>query len=129
MKKTVVKRILVIDDEKEFCFFLKKNLEKRRNFKVYTCWNSQIGVELIKELQPDVILLDIVMPKVNGQEIVAHLKKEEGCKDIPIIYITALVTPKETHKLKYFTGDIRVVAKPAPMNVLLPIIDKTIQQN
>ena len=129
MNRPVVKKILIIDDEKEFCFFIKKNLEKSRNFKVYTCWNSQVGIELIKELRPDIILLDIVMPRVSGQEIVAYLKKEDACKHIPVIYLTALVTPKETHSIKCFSGDVRVVAKPAPMSVLLPIIDQTIRQN
>lgn len=83
-------KILVIDDEADFCFFLQFNLENIGGFKVYTATNAVKGVELAVRKKPDVILLDIMMPGQDGLDILRSLKKSIKTADIPVLMLTAL---------------------------------------
>ncbi len=61
-----MKRILIIDDEENLCFFLKKNLEMEGDFEVSTCSDSRKALERTKDFKPELILLDIQMPEISG---------------------------------------------------------------
>ncbi|MCQ9206166.1 MAG: response regulator [Omnitrophica bacterium] len=89
------KKILLVDDEEDFCFFLKKNLEKSKEFNVLTATNAKEGVRLAKKEKPNLILLDLVMPKIPGNEMAEILSKDLQTKDIPIVFLTAVVTEDE----------------------------------
>ena len=68
---------------------VKFNLEKRGGYNVITGKNGQEGYDLAKEEMPDLILSDVMMPKMSGFELCAKLKEEDGVKDIPFIILTA----------------------------------------
>lgn len=118
-----MKRILVIDDEKDFNYFLKKNLEEEK-FEVITCSDSRKGFELAKKEKPDLILLDILMPEVDGMQIAENLKSDKVTKDIPIVFITAAVTRKEVEEEKNFIGGQYFVAKPVQVKEIVMMIKK-----
>jgi len=61
------KKILLVDDEEDFCFFVKLNLERTGKYQVFTATNGMEGIRLAKQLKPDLIFLDIVMPKMGGR--------------------------------------------------------------
>jgi signal transduction histidine kinase len=80
--------ILVIDDEKANIIALTCILEDEYN--VYALVDSQESLEAAEDIQPDVILLDILMPGMDGYDVIAELKTSEKAKDIPVIFITGL---------------------------------------
>ena len=89
------KKILLIDDEKDFCFFVKKNLEATGEFEVITANRGEEGINLAREKKPDLILLDIVMPKMMGEDVAAALTNGPETKNIPLVFLTAQVTKEE----------------------------------
>ena len=89
------KKILLIDDEKNFCFFVKKNLEITGEFEVITSDCGDEGIDLAREKKPDLILLDIVMPKMMGEDVAAVLIKDPKTKNIPLVFLTAQITKDE----------------------------------
>jgi len=88
-------RLLVIDDEEDFCYFVKNNLEDTGEFDVLTANNGEQGIAIAKEASPDLILLDIIMPGVSGTEVAEVLLKDPQTRQIPIIFLTAVVTKEE----------------------------------
>lgn len=83
------KRILIIDDEKDFCRLVKMNLELTGDFEVDIATNGKRGIFLAKKTKPDLILLDILMPGMDGFEILERLKKDETTMEIPVAVLTA----------------------------------------
>ncbi|MBS1494203.1 MAG: response regulator transcription factor [Bacteroidetes bacterium] len=84
----VKKKILVVDDEKDIVDILKYNLEKEHEFEVLAAYNGKEALELV-ESHPDLILLDIMMPELNGFEVCKQLKQNPATAKIPVIFLTA----------------------------------------
>jgi two-component system alkaline phosphatase synthesis response regulator PhoP len=80
--------ILVVDDEKDLLDLIEYNL-KKEGFKVLKAENGLEGIEIAKEHKPDLVLLDIMMPKMDGLEAVEIMRKDDDLKRIPIIFLTA----------------------------------------
>lgn len=83
------KKILIIDDEEDFCYFIKKNLEAISNYKIITATKGKKGIQIARKIKPDLILLDIMMPGIDGFEVLKRLKKSEKTQNIPVIMFTA----------------------------------------
>lgn len=83
-----MKKILFIEDEEDQIMMVKTRMEAY-GYTVIAAVNGVEGLKKIYEEKPDLILLDIVMPKMNGYEVCAHLKKDPETCDIPIIVVTA----------------------------------------
>jgi CheY-like chemotaxis protein len=82
------KRLLVVDDEEDFCLLLKDAMEEIGGYKVdYTTDPFQAEAK-IAALRPDLILLDNVMPKRSGDEVAKAIKTNAGTKDIPIVMVS-----------------------------------------
>lgn len=89
MKKQLMKKkILVVDDEKDIVDILKYSLERENEFEVITASNGRQAMEAAQSL-PDLILLDIMMPELNGFEVCKKLKNDNLTSGIPIIFLTA----------------------------------------
>ena len=89
MKKQLMKKkILVVDDEKDIVDILKYNLERENEFEVITASNGKEALEAAQSL-PDLILLDIMMPELNGFEVCKRLKNDKLTSGIPVIFLTA----------------------------------------
>jgi len=74
------RRILIIDDEEDFCYLIKMSLEAMGDFEVLVCCNGREAVQLVKKQQPDLILLDIMMPGLCGSEIAEEIRNNEILK-------------------------------------------------
>ena len=83
-----MKRILIVDDEQDIVESLKFVLEVS-GFTCYCAYNGEDGLRMAKELSPDLIILDVMKPKINGYKISRLLKYDKKYKDIPIIMFTA----------------------------------------
>lgn len=87
--KAVAKQtILVVDDEKDLLDLIEYNL-KKEGFAVLKAENGEEGIKIAKEHKPDLVLLDIMMPKMDGMEAVEKMRGDDDLKSIPIIFLTA----------------------------------------
>ena len=82
-------KILIAEDEDILCKVLEEKFEDE-NFKVITASTGDIVIDLARKNKPDMILLDILMPKLNGIDVLAKLKKDDSLKSIPVIMISNL---------------------------------------
>jgi len=82
-------KILIIDDEEDLTFFVKANLELVGNYDVITATSGKEGVAIATSTDIDIILLDIMMPKMDGFEVLDKIKKVKGTLAIPVIMLTA----------------------------------------
>ncbi len=82
------KTILVVDDEKDLLDLIEYNL-KKEGFNVLKAENGEEGIAIAKESKPDLVLLDIMMPKMDGLETVEIMRKDDDLKRMPIIFLTA----------------------------------------
>ena len=83
-----MKKILFIEDEEDQIMMVKTRMEACGHA-VVAAINGEEGLKKVYEEKPDLILLDIVMPKMNGYEVCEHLKKDPETRDIPIVVVTA----------------------------------------
>ena len=81
-------RILLVDDEKDVLEFLSYNLEKE-GYKVFTALNGKDAISISREAKPHLVLLDVMMPMMDGIETCEELRKIPGLKDIMIAFLTA----------------------------------------
>ena len=87
------RRILFIDDNEVDRRLIEKILTKRE-YRVMLCSNGELGLEIAQKEKPDLILLDVVLPGISGIEVCKRLKRDEETKNIPIIFLTGMDTPK-----------------------------------
>jgi CheY-like chemotaxis protein len=91
MDNPVGKTVLVIDDDRDIREVAKASLELVGGFTVMTAESGQRGVAVAQEVRPDAIILDLMMPEMDGQETLAQLKRDPGTACIPVIMLTAKV--------------------------------------
>jgi len=118
------KKILLIDDEEDFCFFVKLNLEKTRKYQVFTATDGMEGVRLAKQLKPDLIFLDIVMPNIDGGQVAEILLEDESTSTIPFVFVTAMVKKDEVVKRGGQIGGRDFIAKPVKPETLIEKIEQ-----
>lgn len=82
-------RILIIDDEADFCFFVKSTLELSGEHNVAMATSGAGGIKAALRYKPDLILLDMMMPKMNGFEVLRRLKENKKTMSIPVLILTA----------------------------------------
>lgn len=80
--------ILVVDDEKDLLDLIEYNL-KKEGFDVIKAEDGELGIELARERKPNLVLLDIMMPKMDGLEVCDVMRADKDLKSIPIIFLTA----------------------------------------
>ena len=105
-----MKKILIVDDEQDIVESLKFVLEVS-GYVCYTAFNGEDGLRLAKEIMPDLIILDVMMPKINGYKISRLLKYDSKYKDIPIIMVTAR-SQLEDKMIGEETGADEYITKP-----------------
>ena len=118
-----VKKILIADDEKHFLIALKKNL-KMEGFQVFTAENGLEALSATKEISPDLIVLDISMPGIDGAEVAAELKENPKTENIPIIFLTALYSKDQETKKGNIVGGNVFMAKPYEIDELIEMINR-----
>jgi len=84
-----MRKILIIDDEEDFCFFIKDTLEITGKYKVIVATDGKSGVRAAVEQKPNLILLDIIMPGIDGFETLKLLKNNEKVQSIQVVMLTA----------------------------------------
>jgi DNA-binding response OmpR family regulator len=118
------KTILIIEDEENLVELLRFRLEAN-NYRVEAALDGKEGWEKIKALKPDLVILDVMLPKVHGYEVCQICKKDKATKDIPIIMLTARAQAKDMDEAKKAGADAWVT-KPFEPSELLAEIKKLI---
>jgi CheY-like chemotaxis protein len=120
----MAKKILLIEDEKIMVNLLENRLTKE-GYDVSVAWDGEEGLLKIKEVKPDLILLDIVMPKMGGFEVMEEIAKDKELKKIPVIIISNSGQPVELERVKKLGAkDWLIKTEFDPQEVL----DKVIKQ-
>ena len=117
-------RILIIDDEPDFTALFKENLEASGNFEVDVVNDPKGAVVRAQEFKPDLIFVDVVMPGMDGGDVVAALKADYRFARTPILMLTALVEEdpnKPTGESE--RGGLTFVSKTTRLDKILAIIE------
>jgi len=120
----MAKKILIIEDEELLLNLLKKKLEEL-NYEVFIAKDGIMGLKAIKENELDLILLDVVMPKMGGFELLEKMGEDETIKKIPVVIISNSGQPVEIEKAKKLgASDWLIKTELDPQEV----VDKVIKQ-
>lgn len=112
-----MKKILVVDDEKEVLESL-KNILNRNNYEAIVTEDGQDALKIAQAEHPDLILLDINMPKMDGRDVLLKLKKEPSTQNIPVIMVTARIDQLD-RDCSLDLGADEYITKPCDHNMLL----------
>lgn len=104
MNEAQQKKVLIIDDEAEMTRLLKIELEQE-GFKAFVARDGQEGFSQIRTIMPDVIILDIMMPGMDGYEMLTILKADDATQNIPVILLTAKTREQDIEKGKKLGAD------------------------
>ncbi len=118
------KKIMVVDDEISITSVFKMVLEKTGKYEVLTETLGSRAFSVAKRFQPDLILLDIMMPDVDGGEVASQLKEDSTTKDIPIVFISAAITKEEAAESGGFQGGYPILPKPIHVDNLMACIEE-----
>ena len=118
------KRILLVDDEKSFTNLLKLNLEETGNYDVRVENWPEDALNAAKEFRPDIILLDIIMPRMPGGNVAALIKENPQLRDTPIVFLTAAVRKHQVEENDGIICDFPCIAKPATVEMVIEAIEK-----
>ena len=94
-----MKKVLIVEDEELIMDLLKKKLIQE-GYEVSTAYDGEQGMEKLRSVKPDILLLDIVMPKKSGYEVMEEMSKDPELNKIPIIVISNSGQPVELDKAK-----------------------------
>lgn len=119
---SVEPKVLLVDDDPAVLVFMKKLLEKH-GYVVLEANNGKEGLKKARDEGPDIILLDIMMPKLDGWEVARKLKDDPKTKNIPIIMLTVLAEDEHKQKsFEYADADFHI-SKNFDINALFTILD------
>jgi two-component system OmpR family response regulator len=120
------RRILVIDDEPGVTKLVKLNLERTGQYEVRAENDPRAGLAAAREFQPDLILLDVVMPQMDGGDLVAQIRSDQRLQDTPIVFLTAVLAREETGGGEIVSGGMRFLAKPVKLKELVACIEQSL---
>lgn len=91
------RKILAVDDEKHIVRLIQVNLE-RHGYEVVTAYDGREALQKVDEERPDLVILDVMMPYMDGFEVLQNLKRNPGTRDIPVIMLTAKAQDADVFK-------------------------------
>ena len=125
-KKADKTKILVVDDEPKIVQTLKDRLEMNE-YHVLAAYDGKEGLDSAIENEPDIILLDILMPVMDGLEMLEALRRNPDCGDIPVIMLTARSQAQDIERAKA-SGIEDYVVKPFEISELLEKIENIVEK-
>ena len=103
---------------------VKLNLERTGEYQVMHETKGRNAVETARAFMPDMIFLDVVMPEIDGGDVLAKLKDNAALKDIPVVFLTAIITDKEASAGDGIVAGRPFLAKPVTTAKLIDCIKK-----
>ena len=124
--ETPKKKILIVDDEAPFTRLVRMNLEATKRFEVREVNQAMKAISVAKEFEPDLMLLDVIMPGMDGGELASRIKATRALKDVPVIFLTATVGKREAGEEGIESGGYLFLAKPINAQKLMQTIDEAL---
>ena len=119
------KKILVVDDEPALTRSIKRTLELSGDrYEVRTENAGAAALDAARQFMPDLVLLDVMMPDLDGTEVAEQLRADAQLKQTPIVFLTAIVTKEETSPTGSEIGGNVFLAKPVKREDLIACIEK-----
>ncbi len=119
-----VKSLAIIDDEPDAARLLRRIIQARGGYQIYEANNGRTGLELIRRERPDLVLLDLMMPEMDGFTVLSKMKEDKEISDIPVIVITAKeLTPQERRRLSGHVDSLLQKGSYMDLELLEDIVD------
>lgn len=123
-----MKKILIVEDSRQTQSVLKEILEKE-GYTVFSAYDGVEGIRVAKKEIPDLVLLDLLLPKISGFDICQKLREDEKTRRIPILILSTLAGEKTSYeKLKKYDV-VKLIPKPYTLDDLLFEIKKILKEN
>jgi DNA-binding response OmpR family regulator len=120
-----MKKILVVDDDKDLLYILAENLSEE-GYAVITANKAETALKLSREESPDLVILDVMLPGKDGTSVAREMQESPATKDIPVIFLTGLLSKEEEKRSGGHVAGKIFMAKPYEMKDLLAEIKKHI---
>ncbi|MGB6222374.1 response regulator [Haloferula sp.] len=122
-------RILIVDDEPDFTALLKENLEESGDFMVRQINDSSQALKAAREFRPHLCIIDVVMPGMDGGDVVAQVRADPELAKVPIMMLTALVEENpNSSDGETLTGGLPFVSKTSGFETILACIEKHLEE-
>lgn len=118
------KRILLVDDEKGFTHLLKLTLEKTGRYEVKEENDGTQAWLTARSFKPDIVFLDIVMPKVDGGDVAQKINSDPSLGNVKVVFMTAIVSEKESERDTI--GGFPFLAKPVTFDAVVEAIEANV---
>ena len=118
------KRILVVDDEPSITRLLKLNLEQTGDYEVAMENLPKAALAKAEAFRPDLILLDVMMPDLDGGYLAGKFQANPTTKDVPIVFLTAAITREEVRARGGLVGGLPFLAKPVNLHEVLACLER-----
>lgn len=115
------KKVLIVEDDITLCCLIKSKLV-HEGFEVFVAYNGLEGLKATLDNKPDIILLDILMPKMNGVEMLRNLRKDKWGKDVPVVLLTNDTDPKHMHEAIKFDAVAYLTKSDWDLNTIVELI-------
>ena len=119
-------KILIVDDNEKDLKLLELKLIQLGFRNIIKARDGQEAIKLALRHLPDLICLDLMMPKLDGGMVKERLKKDHKTKNIPTIVLSSIITKDEQKNMQYLKGGDIIIAKPYSSDELLEAIDKSL---
>jgi len=121
-----MKTILFVEDESAIHKTL-SDVFSKKDYNILSALDGEVGLRLAKEKKPDIILLDLILPKMNGFEVLEELKKDETTKDIPVIVLTNLEQMEDIQKAIDLGATTYLVKSNYDLGEVVQMVEKAIK--
>jgi len=118
------KKVLLVDDEKSFTTLLKLNLEQTGNYDVRVVNWGEDALSTAREFRPDIMLLDIIMPRMPGGNVAAAFEADALLNKMPIVFLTAAVQRSRLEEMDGIISGRPCLSKPASLEEIVGMIEK-----
>ena len=118
----MAKRILLVDDERDLVFYTKLFLEEK-GYEILEAYDGRQALDVLEEETPDMVVLDVAMPRLSGWDVLRMMQDDDRMKDIPVLMLTARA--EDADKAKGWTlGVTWYQTKPFELDELALVIER-----
>ena len=121
-------KILIVDDDVDFTELLKASLEGTGKYKVQAENHGPRGLTVAKAFKPDLILLDVMMPDMDGSDVAEEMRGDKDIKNIPIAFLTSIVKEEEVESHSGIIGGNRFIAKTVAVREIINSIEQILRK-
>jgi CheY-like chemotaxis protein len=126
--KSANRKILYIEDNLSNLTLIEQMLEERPEIELLTAMQGKLGLDLARQHSPDLILLDVHLPDLDGRQVISELKSSDTTRDIPVVVVSADATARQIDRLVTAGADA-YLTKPLDVANFFQVLDKTTAAN